>query len=269
MYIRKKATLKKDIAKKIICAVMVVICVNGILSSCYKAPDYFTTEYCMEQYDETMPNLVCLKTKNRTDDVINNIWFYSIKGVSIDEFIVYNRLYNLFFGDWNVVRNKECEINPITDWEVRRVCINRLRKQDIKIDDEEVIEEILSAARSFELYYTKPIEEDSSEENINRIEKNNEAIQENPRYYYYRSELSEDTKSSIYALNIYFKGYWYLKWKAEILVLNDGKCYICRNFKCNAKEIFEEEIAGHISTYYYYYYVGEKFDQYMSETMDN
>ena len=87
MYIRKKATLKKDIAKKIICAVMVVICVNGILSSCYKAPDYFTTEYCMEQYDETMPNLACLKTKNRTDDVINNIWFYSIKGVSIDEFI--------------------------------------------------------------------------------------------------------------------------------------------------------------------------------------
>ena len=79
--------VKKDIAKKIICAVMVVICVNGMLSSCYKAPDYFTTEYCMEQYDETMPNLACLKTKNRTDDVINNIWFYSIKGVSIDEFI--------------------------------------------------------------------------------------------------------------------------------------------------------------------------------------
>ena len=268
MYIRKKATLKKDIAKKIICAVMVVICVNGILSSCYKAPDYFTTEYCMEQYNETMPNLVCLKTQDRTDDVIDNIRFFNIKGVSIDEFALL-KCYFLYQSTLFVVRNRESEINPITDWEVRRVCINRLRTQDIKIDDEEVIEEILSAARSFELYYTKPIEEDSSEENINRIEKNNEAIQENPRYYYYRSELSEETKSSSYDLNIYFKGYRYIKWKAEILVLNDGKCYICRNFKCNAKEIFEEEIAGHISTYYYYYYVGEKFDQYMSETMDN
>ena len=263
MYIRKKATLKKDIAKKIICAVMVVICVNGILSSCYKAPDYFTTEYCMEQYNETMPNLVCLKTQDRTDDVIDNIRFFNIKGVSIDEFALL-KCYFLYQSTLFVVRNRESEINPITDWEVRRVCINRLRTQDIKIDDEEVIEEILSAARSFELYYTKPIEEDSSEENINRIEKNNEAIQENPRYYY-RSELSEETKSSSYDLNIYFKDYRYIKWKAEILVLNDGKCYIYRDYKYNTKEVIQDVRDGPR----YCYYIGEKFDQYMSEAMDN
>ena len=118
---------------KKICLLLVISLL--LLTSCYdslegiqayKYPDWFTREYCLENYVLADPNLMYLycynSAKSITVPYITN-YFAAIKDVELDSFISLIQYIVLWGSSYNVsvVRKKDCKIDPIHDWTVSKI----------------------------------------------------------------------------------------------------------------------------------------------------
>ena len=108
--------------KKVLsCCLLMILLLFYLLTACkgakgYKVdyPDYYTPEYCYENYIDADPNLIHLFCSENSIGTYRNTGFfdtyYAIKDVLLDEYLCIRRinvLFNTGIGDVQIVRNKK------------------------------------------------------------------------------------------------------------------------------------------------------------------
>lgn len=252
--------LKRDMNKRIVAIFLIFISVILLLTNCTKASDEYSAEYCREHYTANMPNLVCIRRQNKyvqgddRDGFLFRLKYYYIKKVPFTQFVDFYDA-GFMYGEYKaVLRHKDCAIDPIRDWGIRDISVYIMSNKDAvfdikKLKNEGLKNEILDAARSYELYMN---DDYTTEEH--KLE-NERVCSENSRY------CEKVQNGTSYKIRIHFKDCQSIVWEAEVCE-TEGKYYLKREKRLDEKA-FEDD--GVLRTDHYYYYVGEEFDEYIKD----
>lgn len=252
--------LKRDMSKRIVAVFLISVSIILLLTRCTKVSDEYSAEYCRNHYTTNMPNLVCIKRQNKyvqgdeRDGFLYRLRYYYIKKVPFTQFVdFYNA--GFMYGEYKaVLRHKDCTIDPIRDWEIRDISVYIMANKDAVMDTKKLRNqsfknEILNAARSYELY----INDDYITEE-HKLE-NESVCRESSNY----CEKIQNCTS--YKIRIRFKDCKSIVWQAEICE-TDGKYYLKREKRFDEKNF---QNGGILNSDYYYYYIGEEFDEYIKD----
>lgn len=272
MSIRSLPVLKKVIDKRFLRIFASFFIALIFLTSCtqsYSYPGFFTSEYCKESYYDLMPNLIALETEKSyrigyhiTDagNKISRYRFYKIRKTELTDF-VYCYESKLFGSNEVILRHKDCSTDPVRDCSVEKIVICYTLDDVtnmVSVADQTIIDEILSAARSYELYF-----DSWGELTTEHADANQQAIQTDTNYL----ESNEIIYRSINCeVRIYFNEYDNLVWNSEIIASGQQSFYLTRDYKYE-KSFIQQDDGLYLYRYTYLYYVGPNFDSMMKSLL--
>lgn len=276
MFIKNLKHLKKAIIKITLFALSAMF-FTLLTTSCnqteYSFPDYATPEYFMENYFESVPNLHC--TEGISDNCVKydiydyTSWegyeFYKISGVELSDFVWCKNVTGWMSPSYDyILKHKDTNIDPITDWEIDTISICTNYEVDLEyvsfwVDSINIVK-ISSDSELYNLILETVSEELDEEDRPSGFA--------NPVIKYSSVQLAEASfpyrpkDATKYCLRITFKQSDYIEWRAQILSV-DGKYYLER-YTVQTWDYSEYDLK---SSHRYYCYLGEEFDVFVSSVL--
>ena len=263
--------------KKILIAITCLLGFILLFSSCnqteYSFPDYATSEYFMENYFESVPNLYC--TEGISDNCVKydiydyTSWegyeFYKISGVELSDFVWCKNVTGWMSPSYDyILKHKDTNIDPITDWEIDTISICTNYEVDLEyvsfwVDSINIAN--ISSDSELHNLILEALSEEVDEEDYPLgfsfpVVKYPSGQMEEASFPYSPKDATK------YCLRITFEQSEYLEWRAQILSV-DGKYYLER-YTVQTWDYSEYDLK---SDHSYYCYLGKEFDAFISTVL--